>query len=44
MLWGQGVFNNRILGTVAMACCRDYHLPPVIERIATELPPEMLSL
>lgn len=44
LLWGQGVFNSRILGTVAMACSQKYHLPPVIARIATTLPKEMLSL
>ena len=42
LLWGLGIFNDRILGTVALACS-NYELPPVIEAIATDLPEEMWS-
>lgn len=35
LLWGMGVFNEAILGTVALACARTYALPPVIAEIAT---------
>lgn len=35
LLWGLGVFNEHILGTVALACAPDYELPPVIAEIAT---------
>ena len=42
LLWGMGIFNDRILGTVALACS-NYELPPVIEAIAADLPEEMWS-
>ena len=40
LLWGMGIFNERIMGTVSLACS-NYELPPVIEAIATDLPEEM---
>ena len=42
LLWGMGIFNERILGTVSLACS-NYELPPVIEAIAADLPEEMWS-
>jgi hypothetical protein len=36
MLWGKGIFNDRILGTVSLACAVSYLLPPVIEAIALD--------
>ena len=41
LMWGLGVFNNRVLGTVSLACAKRYGLPAVIERIARHLPQEM---
>lgn len=41
LMWGLGVFNNHIMGTVSLACARRYGLPAVIERIAPHLPEEM---
>jgi hypothetical protein len=41
ILWGMGVFNERILGSVSLACAEQYELPPIIQTIATELPEEM---
>jgi hypothetical protein len=43
LLWGQGVFNSKILGTVSLACARSYELPPIIAQIATALPVELWS-
>ena len=42
LLWGMGVFNHRILGTVGLACS-DYEYPAFFAEIATELPEEMWS-
>ena len=42
LLWGMGVFNDHVLGTVSLACS-DYELPPVIAEIAADLPEEMWS-
>ncbi len=34
LMWGQGNFNENLLGTVSLACCRKYELPEVIQKIA----------
>ncbi len=34
MLWGTGVFNDSIIGTVSLACASRYQLPPAIHDIA----------
>jgi hypothetical protein len=39
-LWGQGVFNNHILGTVGLACS-NYEYPAFFADIATDLPEEI---
>jgi len=41
LMWGLGVFNNRIMGTVSLACAKRYGLPAVIERIGRHLPQQM---
>jgi hypothetical protein len=41
VLWGMGVFNNRIMGTVSVACMQNYELPVLIANIAADLPDEM---
>ncbi|MBN1874141.1 MAG: hypothetical protein JXA33_07910 [Anaerolineae bacterium] len=41
LLWGMGVFNARIMGTVSMACLENYQLPRLLQDIASDLPEEM---
>ncbi|MBI3959800.1 MAG: hypothetical protein HY328_13400 [Chloroflexi bacterium] len=43
LLWGKGIFNDRILGTVSLACAVGYLLPPVIEAIALDPAEEIWS-
>jgi hypothetical protein len=43
LAWGMGVFNQHVLGTVALACAHDYELPPIIARIAADQPAELWS-
>jgi hypothetical protein len=40
LMWGMGVFNHHIQGTVSLACS-EYELPPIIAGIATNLREEM---
>ncbi|MDP2858715.1 MAG: hypothetical protein Q8P50_12155, partial [Bacillota bacterium] len=41
LMWGTGIFNHHIGGTVGLACMESYELPPIISDIATSLPEEM---
>ncbi|MDI7274507.1 MAG: hypothetical protein QME94_00875 [Anaerolineae bacterium] len=41
LLWGMGAFNDRVLGTVGLACAESYELPPIIAAVAADLPEEM---
>ena len=41
LMWGMGMFNERILGTVSMACMKNYELPVMLQHIAADLPEEM---
>lgn len=43
LMWGMGVFNDRMLGTVSLACAKGYELPSIIADIAADLPDEMWS-
>lgn len=43
LLWGKGIFNQHILGTVSLACAHNYQLPPVIEAIALDPAEEIWS-
>jgi hypothetical protein len=43
LLWGQGCFNSRILGTVSLACASGYELPPIIAQIAADAPEALWS-
>jgi hypothetical protein len=43
LMWGMGVFNNHILGTVSLACAQSYELPPIIQDIAADQPEELWS-
>lgn len=40
LLWGMGIFNDHILGTVSLACS-NYELPDVIAAIAMDQPEEL---
>lgn len=40
LMWGMGVWNHHILGTVSLACS-EYELPSLIASIATDWPDEM---
>ncbi len=42
LLWGMGVFNHHILGTVGLACS-NYEFPTFLTDIAVNLPEELLS-
>jgi len=42
LLWGMGIFNEHILGSVSLACS-SYELPPVIAAIAADQPDELWS-
>ena len=43
LLWGKGIFNGSIRGTVSLACAVNYQLPPVIEAIAIDPADEIWS-
>lgn len=40
LAWGMGVFNNRIMGSVSLACA-EYEVPELIGAIAADQPEEM---
>jgi len=39
LMWGMGVFNDRIMATVSLACMENYGFPRLIGDIAVDLPP-----
>ncbi|MCX6032740.1 MAG: hypothetical protein NT169_26085 [Chloroflexi bacterium] len=41
LMWGMGVFNDKILATVSLACVENYGFPRIIGDIAADLPEEM---
>ena len=43
LLWGKGIFNRSIRGTVSLACAINYQLPPVIEAISIDPADEIWS-
>ncbi len=43
LLWGMGVFNEHMMGSVSLACSDIYFLPPIIGAIAAALPEAMLN-
>lgn len=43
LIWGMGVFNHHILGTISLACAQGYQLPPIIAQIAADQPAELWS-
>jgi hypothetical protein len=42
LLWGMGIFNERILGSVSLACS-SYELPPILAAIAADQPEALWS-
>lgn len=36
LLWGVGMYNHHVAGTVSLACARRYQAPGLLSRIATE--------
>lgn len=43
LLWGMGVFNEHVMGSVSLACSDIYFLPPIIEAIAGDLQGSLIS-
>ncbi len=43
LMWGTGIFNHHIAGTVSLACLESYELPPIISDIAVSKPEEIWS-
>ena len=41
LMWGTGIFNHHVEGSVSLACTENYELPTIISDIATSLPEEM---
>jgi hypothetical protein len=39
LMWGQGNYNESIMGTVSLACCQNYNLPDTIRTIALDTNP-----
>ncbi len=44
VMWGMGIFNLHIAGTVSLACMKNYELPSIISEIATDSPAVILSI
>jgi hypothetical protein len=42
LLWGMGIFNDRVLGLVSLACS-SYELPPILAAIAADQPEALWS-
>jgi mannose-6-phosphate isomerase-like protein (cupin superfamily) len=42
LLWGMGIFNERVLGAVSLACS-SYELPSILAAIATDQPEALWS-
>lgn len=43
LMWGMGVFNHHIAGSVSMACMEKYEFPSIISNIALAIPEELWS-
>lgn len=43
LMWGMGVFNDKVMATVSLACMENYGFPRLIGDIAADLPEEMWS-
>ncbi|MBE0697602.1 MAG: hypothetical protein IH586_11835 [Anaerolineaceae bacterium] len=41
VMWGMGIFNLHIAGTVSLACLENYALPPIIAEIAAGMTEEL---
>lgn len=38
LLWGMGNFNESLMGSVSLACCKQYELPEILQKIGVESP------
>ena len=43
LMWGQGIFNQHVGGTVSLACMEKYELPSIISNMAISTPDELWS-
>ncbi len=43
LLWGMGVFNEHVMGSVSLACSDIYFLPPIFEAIAGDVKEPTIS-
>jgi len=43
LLWGMGVYNEHVMGSVSLACSDIYFLPPIVETIAGDSQGPMIS-
>ncbi len=43
LLWGMGVYNEHVMGSVSLACSDIYFLPPIIEAIAGDFQGPLIS-
>lgn len=43
LLWGMGNFNQRILGSVSLACAETYEIPALIQAVALDQPEALWS-
>jgi len=43
LMWGVGMLNQRVMGTVSLACVAQYELPSVIRDIALDAPQALWS-
>jgi hypothetical protein len=41
LMWGMGVFNDKIMATVSLGCMASYGFPLIISDIAADLPDEL---
>jgi hypothetical protein len=38
LFWGLGNYNESLMGTVSLACCKQYELPDIIQKIGEDSP------
>lgn len=43
IFWGMGIFNLNLVGTVSVACMKEYEFPPIIAEIAASASEEILN-
>ena len=38
LMWGLGNYNENVMGTVSLACCKQYEIPDTIYNIGVDTP------